>query len=145
MAWILYDNMILLQHNSAGIDFDTDTINCMITTSTYNPAKATHDYRADVTNEVSGSGYSAGGKALASKTVTLSTAVVTFDAADVTWSQDGSGFADGKYAVLYQSTSSASGTADILIAYADIGNSKGNVAGDLTLEMSAAGIFTATN
>jgi hypothetical protein len=145
MAWIIYDSMILLQHNSAGIDFNTDDINCMITTSTYTPAKATHDFKADVTNEVSGSGYVAGGKALASKTVALSTAVVTFDAADLTWSQDGSGFGNGKYAVLYQSTSSASGTASILIAYADIGSSKGNVAGDLTLEMSAAGIFTATN
>ena len=144
MAWVIYDNMVLLQHNGGAIDFDTDTIKCMLVTDSYTPAKATHDYRADLgATEVSGSGYSAGGEALASKSVALSTAVVTFDAADVTWSQDAGGFADAKYAVLYKNTSSAS--TDGLIAYADIGSSKGNVAGDLTLEMSASGIFTATN
>jgi len=144
MAWVLYDNMILLQHNGGAIDFDTDTINCMLVTSAYTPNKATHDYRDDLgATEVSGSGYSAGGAALAAKSVALSTAVVTFDAGDVTWSQDAGGFADAKYAVLYKST--ASTATDGLIAYADIGSSKGNVSGDLTLEMSASGIFTATN
>jgi len=144
MAWVIYDNMVLLQHNGGAIDFDTDTINCMLLTSAYTPAKETHEYRDDIgTTEVSCYGYSAGGAALASKSVALSTAVVTFDAADVTWSQDASGFADAKYAVLYKSTGSTA--TDGLIAYADIGSSKGNVAGDLTLEMSASGIFTATN
>jgi len=144
MAWVIYDNMVLLQHSGGAIDFNLDTINCMLVTSAYTPNKATHDFRADLgATEVSGSGYSAGGAALAAKSVALSTAVVTFDAGDVTWSQNNSGFADAKYAVLYKST--ASTATDGLIAYADIGSSKGNVSGDLTLEMSASGIFTATN
>ena len=146
MAWIIYDNFVLAQHNGAALDLDSDAdIKVMITTDSYSPAKATHDFLADDagTNEVTGSGYTAGGTALGSKTVALSTAVVTFDAANVTWSQNASGFANGRYAVLYKST--ASDATAPLIAYADIGASKGNVAGDLTLEMSVAGIFTATN
>lgn len=47
------------------IDFDTDTIKVMLTTSAYTPNKDSHDYRDDVTNEVTGTGYTAGGNVVA--------------------------------------------------------------------------------
>ena len=56
------------------IDFDTDTIKAALATSTYTPNFATHRYFSDVTNEVTGTGYTAGGATLASKTVTYTTA-----------------------------------------------------------------------
>lgn len=40
------------------------TFKAMLATSTYVFNKQTHDFRADVTNEVSGTGYTAGGVAL---------------------------------------------------------------------------------
>jgi hypothetical protein len=43
------------------IDFDTDTFKAMLVTSSYTPNKDTHDKRDDVTNEVAGTGYTAGG------------------------------------------------------------------------------------
>lgn len=43
------------------IDVNGDTFKCMLVTSSYTPNKGTHDKRSDVTNEVSGSGYTAGG------------------------------------------------------------------------------------
>ena len=46
------------------IDFDTDTFYAMLTTVTYAPDQDAHDRRDDVTNEVTGTGYTAGGQAV---------------------------------------------------------------------------------
>lgn len=46
------------------LDFDTDTIHVMLSTSSYTPNKD-HDYYNDLTNELStANGYTAGGKAV---------------------------------------------------------------------------------
>lgn len=55
-------------------DFLTDTIKVMLTTSAYTPNRDTHETKADVTNEISGTGYTAGGVTLASKTITYTAA-----------------------------------------------------------------------
>ena len=52
------------------IDFDSDTIKVMLTTSAYAEDLEAHDYKNDVTNEVSGAGYTAGGATLSGKTIT---------------------------------------------------------------------------
>lgn len=46
---------------AGNIAVNTDTFRCMLVTASYTPAKGTHDRRNDVTNEVSGTGYTAGG------------------------------------------------------------------------------------
>jgi len=46
------------------VDLDTDTFYVMLTTSGYTEDFDTHDFRNDVTNEVSGTGYAAGGQAV---------------------------------------------------------------------------------
>lgn len=56
------------------VDFDTDTVKVALCTSAYTPAPDTHDYFNDITNEVAGTGYTAGGATLASKTVTYTAA-----------------------------------------------------------------------
>lgn len=55
-------------------DFLSDTIKVMLTTSTYSPNLDTHETKADVTNEISGTGYTAGGVTLASKTIVYTAA-----------------------------------------------------------------------
>jgi hypothetical protein len=141
MAWTLYDKFRKAQFDQVdAVDLDTDTLKVMLCTSTYAPNQATDGYKSDVTNEVSGTNYTAGGTALTGQTVTLSSGTVTFDATDVTWTQSASGFSNARKAVLYKDTGTAS-TAR-LIAYADFGADKGNVSGDLTLQMDAAGIIT---
>lgn len=52
------------------IDLDGDTWKAMLTTSTYTPNRSTHNYKDDVTNEVTGTGYTAGGTTMTSVTVT---------------------------------------------------------------------------
>lgn len=100
-------------------DLDGATYNVMLCTSSYAPDVDTHDFRSDVTNEVTGTGYSAGGQALGSVTVTYDSANnrAVFDAADVVWS---SSTITARYAVIYRARGGAS-SADELLCYVDFG------------------------
>ena len=63
MADVIY-NSFKRDIMNGSIDLDTDTIKVMLVTSTYTPNQDTHTKRSDVTNEVSGTGYTAGGATL---------------------------------------------------------------------------------
>jgi hypothetical protein len=69
------------------VDLDTDTIKVMLVTSSYTPNQDTHDFKDDVTNEVAGAGYAAGGATLANETVTADNTdnEGVVDADDVSW------------------------------------------------------------
>ena len=54
---------------SISIDWLSDTIKCALLANTYTPNKDTHEFFSDLTNEVVGTGYTAGGATLASKTL----------------------------------------------------------------------------
>lgn len=56
------------------VDFISDTIKCLLMTNTYSVNLDTHETKADLTNEVTGTGYSAGGTTLASKTIVYTAA-----------------------------------------------------------------------
>lgn len=122
------------------VDLDTDTIKVMLCTSSYAPNQSTHKYKSDITNESSGTGYTAGGAILASKTVGTSGLVFTFDAADVTWS---SSTITARYAVFYDDTPATAATKP-LICYWDFGQDEVSSSGNFTLTISGSGIFTIT-
>lgn len=130
---------------NAAIDWDTDTIKVMLTTSTYSVNQSTHDFRDDVTNEVTGTGYSAGGAALANKTRTYSALVTTLDADDISWGSAGSPatISGIRYAVIYKSRGGAS-SADELIGYVDFGADQAVSTGIFTIQWASTGIFTTT-
>ena len=51
--------------NTLALDLDdttADRFKVMLVTSSYTPDFGTHDFKSDVTNEVTGTGYSADGK-----------------------------------------------------------------------------------
>lgn len=54
-------NSAVRDEATGAVDFDTDTFYAMLVTSAYVPNKDTHTKRSDVTNEVVGTGYAAGG------------------------------------------------------------------------------------
>jgi hypothetical protein len=144
MAWTLYNSFkeALFDPTVAGaaIDLEGDTIKIMLVTSSYTPDAANHDFIDDANgNEVSGTNYTAGGEDLANDSVTESGGTVTYDADDVTWSQSASGFSNARIAIAYKDTGTPSTSP--LIAYNDFGSDKGNVDGDLTLEMDTDGIL----
>lgn len=116
MASLIFDHV--LDHLLKGdIDFDTDTFKAMLVTSSYTPNKGSHEFRSSVTNEVSGTGYSAGG-AVTGATVSLDTSghkgEVTFD--PVTWT---AASLTARACVIYKDTGSSA--TDILIGYSDNG------------------------
>jgi len=53
-------NSFLERLNAGEIDFGDDTIKVMLSTESYVPDQDTHEFRDDVTNEVAGTGYTAG-------------------------------------------------------------------------------------
>ena len=115
------------------IDFDTNTFKAMLVTSSYTPNKDTHDFRDDVTNEVSGTGYSAGGVASA-VTVTKDTAndKVTIQFGAVSWA---SSTITARGCVYYKSRGGAS-SADELVAYADFGSDVSSSGGTFSVAAS---------
>lgn len=123
------------------------TLKLAIVTSAYTPAQNTHDFWDDVSaNEVSGTGYTAGGNACASPTWTGpdGSGVLTFDASDpATWTQNAAGFSNGRRAILYYDTGVS--TTSRLVGYSnDFGADAGNVAGDFSVTFSASGIYTSS-
>ncbi|WP_395051135.1 hypothetical protein [Flavobacterium sp.] len=125
---------------NGSIDLDTDTIKLMLVAAAYVPNIDTHTKRSDVTNEVSGAGYTAGGVALANKTVTMNTTSDkgVFDADDVVIS---TATITARGAVLYKSRGGAS-SADELIAYLDFGSDITSTAGNFNIAFDANGIIT---
>jgi hypothetical protein len=120
------------------IDLDTDTIKVALVTSIYTPDQDAHDFFDDITNEVSGTGYTAGGASLANKAVTADNTdnEGVFDADDVTW---GSSTITARGAVLYKSTGTASTSP--IIAYIDFGSDKVSSAGNFMIAWAAEGIL----
>jgi hypothetical protein len=59
---------------SSAVDFLSDTIKVALCTSSYSYNLDTHEFFNDVTNEITGTGYTSGGATLASKTITYTAA-----------------------------------------------------------------------
>lgn len=130
MASKIYDSFLddVLNNN---IDVAGDTFKMMLCTSSYTPNQGTHAKRSSVTNEVSGTGYTAGGAAVGLTIAkdgtnhknTIQPAAVTWNTATIT----------ARYGVIYKSRGGAS-SADELVCVIDFG-------GDVT---STAAAFVAT-
>ena len=133
---VLYNQFKLAQFNGGAIDFDTDTIKVAILDTGHTPSQS-DDFWDDVSaDEVSGTGYTAGGEATANKAVALDSSTVEFTHDDITWTQNGAGFTDGQYFVWYKDTGTP-GTSR-LIAYMDYGSAMSLVAADILLDVDGA-------
>lgn len=122
------------------VDTDTATFKVMLCTSTYTPNQDTHEFKSSVTNEITGTGYTAGGATLGSLALTYDSATNTikFDAADTVWA--GASFT-ARYAVIYVST--GTDATSVLVMYVDFGADQSPSAGAFTLQWNSGGIVTA--
>ena len=113
-------------------DISDDTFKVALVTSSYTPDKDTHEHFDDVTNEVSGTGYTAGGETVTG-TLTLDTAndKLTLEFASTNWT---SATITARAAVYYSSTGTAS--TSTLIAYNDFGSDVVVSSGTLALAAS---------
>lgn len=122
------------------IDWGTDTIKVILLGSGYTPSQTAHQYQSDLTNEVVGTGYTAGGQTLANKTEAFTGQVKKFDADDVTWAAS---TITARYAVIYDA-SPGSAASNPLIAYVDFGLDVVSSGAEFKIEWDADGIFTVT-
>lgn len=133
MASLIYNSAV--RDGAVGnIDYDTDTFYSMLVTSSYSPNKDTHDKRDDVTNEVSGTGYSAGGHAVSVSVAAVDTANdrVVITIASHNWS---SSTITARGEVVYKRRGGAS-SADELVYYNDFGADITSTAGTFTVAAS---------
>lgn len=118
----------------ADFDFSSATLKVMLTTSSYTPNVDTHEFKSDVTNEITGTGYSAGG-------VTLTTVAWTYDSTNnwglltadpATWT---AATFTTRYAVIYKSTGTDSTSR--LIGYIDYGTNQSPVGEDFVINWTS--------
>ena len=110
-------------------DLSADTIKIALFTSSASLGASTTAY--STSNEISGTGYSAGGETLSSKVVTTTGTTAYFDAADPTWT--GASFT-ARGALIYNSTNS-----DKAIAVLDFGGDFTVSGGTFKIVFPAAG------
>ena len=75
MAWVPYDSYLKGMKTgefTAFVDHDGDDFYIMLVTNSYVPDRAAHQYQSDLTNEVTGTNYTAGGNICANPAVTVS-------------------------------------------------------------------------
>lgn len=122
-------------------NFTSDTLKVLLTTSSYTPNIDTHDFLNDITNEITGTGYSAGGATLASVTWTYDSTNnrAVLAAAATVWT---TATFTARYAVVYKSTGTASTSP--LLSYVDFGANQSPSGVNFTIDWSTGGVFRAT-
>jgi hypothetical protein len=133
MASLIF-NSALRDEAVGSLDYDTDTFKVMLLTSTATPNKDTWTKRSDVTNEVTGTGYTAGG---ATATVTVAATDTANDRVVITlggaaWTTS---TITARYAVYYKSRGGAS-SADEIIALVDFVSDVTSTGATFTLSSS---------
>lgn len=113
----------------------SDTVKFEFVSDTHTPNFDTHDEEADITNEVTGTGYTTGGEALASPTFGISSGFATFDATDVSLST--TTLADVRGVVTFDDTL----TGDPLLHAVTFGADYSTTAGTFAITWNASGIW----
>ena len=124
-------------HNGSGGGTTTttgtgNTFKIALFTSSATMSASTTAYAT--TNEVSGTGYTAGGNTLTNVDPTTSGTTALTDFADTTWS---SSSITARGALIYNSSTTA-GTANRAVAILDFGVDKTSTSGDFTIQFPAA-------
>lgn len=123
----------------SAMDMLSDAFKYMLTTSTYTPSQANHTIKSDVTNEVSGTGYTAGGVTLTTKTYAAASLVSTWDADDVSWTTSTITARNG---VIYDDTTAT--PVKPLVLYHDYGGDQSTSGTTFQVTMNASGLYTIT-
>ena len=131
-------------------NLESDTLKLAIITTTVTPnvtdatpawgTSSGVDYDG---NEVStAGGYTANGETVGSPTYTISGATATLDGNDVTLAQNGSGFTNGAWGILYNNNAVSSQA----IAFVELDSDGGlsEVSGDININWNTDGILTVT-
>ena len=117
------------------------TPKAMLLTSTHTTDIDTQEFIDDVSaNESSGTGYTAGGQALASVTTTLNTGTdtVPLDCADISWAT--TTISDFRYMAIYVDTGTPATSRIMTIV--DFGGTETRTAENIDVTINASGLFS---
>lgn len=130
----------VLDTTQLAIDLDLETHKVAMFTNTITPNFSTdtaYGVAPYAANEVSGTGYTAGGNALTTTTVTESPAgTIMFDAADTSWAA--STITNARGALIYADVLAGNNAICLVNFGADYSTSNGT----FTIQWNAAGVFT---
>ena len=127
----------ILDATQLAVNTASDTFKVGMITNSATPNFDTHDHWADLSGqEVSGTGYTAGGAALTSVTCAGSSGTIKFDAADSSWTT--STISNARAAVVYDDTLGS----DPLICLVNFGADYSSANGTFTITWNASGIWT---
>lgn len=124
--------------DTLGQSFEAETHKGLLVLDAYTPDFTVHDFRDDVTNEATGTGYTAGGVTLTATEITLSGGTLTFDMADPSWAS--STIANAMALVHYFNVGSAA--TDPLGFLLDFVTAVSTTNGTLSVAINAAGAYT---
>lgn len=116
------------------INFSSDTFKLLLVDGTYTPSK-NHSKRSDITGEISGTGYTSGGKTVTPTVGSIDTTSNNFPItfASVTWT---SATFSANGAVVYKSRG-GSASSDELVLFVDFGQAISISAGDYVVEVNS--------
>ena len=124
-------------------NFTSDTLKLGLIDNTAAPtaADATPTWSDYSANEVStAGGYTANGETLTTVTWTEANGTATLDADNVSLAQNGSGFTDAYWAIIYNDTNAS----DRAICFIELDGPVSEVAGPININFNASGILTVT-
>jgi hypothetical protein len=134
-SFTLYDSFTKKLQDGTFGNMLTAALKIAILSSSYAPNKKTHANYTDLTNEVTGAGYTAGGMALSTPTLTLDNVghQTFFGSATVTWATVT--FTNGRYAAIYDTA------AGDLVGWVDFGSNQSPVAAPFPITWNPLGIY----
>jgi len=137
-AFYLFDDYV--DHLGEEIhNFSTDTIKVGLVTSTAAPTQGSvAAWGTFSPNEVSGTGYTPGGNALAGTSWNEAGGTATFDANDLTFSYNAAGPTNARYAIIYNDSDVT--TPKAAIGFLDLGGTRSLQNAGLKLQWAGTGI-----
>lgn len=125
------------------IDFNSDAIKVMATSSLYVPDQDAHQYKSDVTNEITGTGYTAGGLLLTGCTISYdgSTNALKLDCDDYSW---GPGASFTAHNLVYYDSTPGSDATRPLICYVAFAADIPVTSSTFSATVNAGGVATVT-
>ena len=123
---------------SGEVNFGTHTFKLMLCTNLYTPDQGAHRYKSDITNEVSATGYTAGGTTLTGVALSYDAATnrAWYDANDPSWP---TATITARWAVMYDSTPSTDATRP-LIGYIDFGADTSSTTATFAVPFDPSGV-----
>lgn len=125
-----------IQAITSGLESET-AVSVLMVTDTYTPDFNTHDFYNDITNEVTGTGYTAGGMTATGTEITIAGGNLTYDMTDVAWTT--STIADAMAAVARYNVGASN--ANELLFLSDFVNAASSSGGTFTIQWSPSGVF----